>query len=160
VNNDNADDDDGIPTTPSENQDGASEAAAVDETELDTVAENSSIDNELSEWKLSKVSSDDSQCGLLNELPQEGGGDGVSNKAKASPEVATTERTEVVGGGAEDVMNLSSQDPVMGPEILQDTLERFAGASLDDRQLIAVVRSIVGQMSRVYTFERDFEQNF
>jgi hypothetical protein len=33
----NDDDDDGIPRMPSESQDGASEAAAVDETELDAV---------------------------------------------------------------------------------------------------------------------------
>jgi hypothetical protein len=145
VNYDDDDDDDGIPTTPSENQDGASEAAAVDE--LNAVIENSLIDTKFLDGLFPDGCIDNSQCGLLEELPHEGDG---------STEVVLV----LVGGNAEDVMALLSQDPVMGPAILQDTLERFAGASLDDRELIAVVRWIVEQMPGFETLGTEFREEF
>jgi hypothetical protein len=88
------------------------------------------IDTKFLEWKLSKVSIDNRQCGLLNELSQKGGGDGARNKAKATTEVVTTERTKVEGGGTENVLALVSQEPLMGLAIIQDTLELFAGDTL------------------------------
>jgi hypothetical protein len=102
---------------------------------------------------------DNSQCGRLQELPQEG--DGVSKKAKFSTEVAANERTEGVGGGIEDVMALLSQNTEMGPVILQDTLIRYAG-DIDDRDCSSWL--IVGQMSlRVYYkfgFGKEFRAEF
>jgi hypothetical protein len=160
-NDDDDDDDDGTSTMPSESQDGVCEASAVDETELDVAVGNSSIYTEfLDALFFPDDCIDNSQCGLLEELPQEG--DGASKKAKLSTEVAANERSKgVLGGGVEDVMALLSQDPKMGPVILRDTLARYAPGVIDDRQLIAVVRLIVGQMpSRVYYTFGEFREEF